>query len=180
MASTVPFKQPVEDSVPKVDNEIAVGEDLKFQRRWWIFERSAWVVFGLIILLDVLGLFGRGYLANAERRTPDGAVDLKYERVERASTPSIMTFKFGPEAVRDGQIRLFVSEDVVKTLGAQRVSPQPEKSIVGNGGITYTFPASDSNAVVEIMLEPSFPGVHWFEVGIPGLSTIRERVVVVP
>ncbi len=180
MASPVPFTKPVEDSVPKVDDTIAVGEDLEFQRHWWRFERTAWVIFGFIILCDVAGLFGRGYLANAERKTPDGSMDLKYERIERASTPSIMTFRFGPEAVRGGQIHLFVSQDVVKTLGAQRVSPQPAQSVIGNGGITYTFPASDSNALVEIMLEPSFPGVHWFEVGVPGLSTVRERVVVVP
>ena len=180
MASTVPFAKPVEDSVPKVDNAIAVGEDLEFQRRWWKFEHAAWVFFGLIILCDVLGLFGRGYLANAERVTADGSVDLKYERVERASTPSVMTFKFGPAAVHDGKIRLFVSEDVVKTLGAQRVSPQPSESAVGGGGIMYTFPASDANAIVEITLEPPSPGVRWFGVEVPGSEMLRERVVVVP
>ena len=176
----VPFLKPIEDSVPKVDNAIAVGEDLEFQRHWWQFERVTWAIFSVIILLDVLGLFGRGYLAKAERVTGDQALDLKYERVERASTPSIMTFKFGPAAVQDGRIRLFVSEDVVKTLGAQRVSPQPAESVVGGGGITYTFPASDPNATVEIMLEPSMPGVHAFQVGVPGSEMVRERVVVVP
>jgi hypothetical protein len=180
VGNAVPFSKPVEDSVPKVDNAIAVGEDLDFQRKWWRFERIAWVLFGVIILCDVLGLFGRGYLANAERRTGDGSVDLKYERVERASTPSIMTFRFGPSAVHDGRIRLFVSEDVVKALGAQRISPQPAESVVGGGGITYTFPASDPDAVVEIMLEPSFPGVHSFEVGVPGSEMVREKVAVVP
>ena len=180
MANALPFSKPVEDSVPKVNNAIAVGEDLEFQRKWWRFERAAWVFFGVLILCDVLGLFGRGYLANAERVTADGAIDLKYERVERASTPSVMTFKFGPAAVHDGKIRLFVSEDVVKTLGAQRISPQPAESAVGGGGITYTFPASDADAMVEITLESSFPGVHWFEAGVTGSERLRERVVVVP
>ena len=67
MASTVPFSKPVEDTVPKVDDTIAVGEDLEFQRKWWRFERVAWIIFALFVLADVLGLFGRGYLANAER-----------------------------------------------------------------------------------------------------------------
>ncbi len=180
MGNAVPFEKPVEDSVPKVDHAIAVGEDLEFQRRWWRFERIAWVFLGLIVLCDVLGLFGRGYLANAERVSADGGVTLKYERVERASTPSIMTFRFGPAAIHDGRIRLFVSEDVVKTLGAQRISPQPAESVIGGGGITYTFPASDAEATVEVMLEPSFPGIHRFTVGVAGSELLRERVVVVP
>ncbi len=62
--------KPVEDSVAKVNDEIAVGEDLNFQRRWWRFENAAWMFFGLIILLDLAGLFGRGPLPrrSAKRR----------------------------------------------------------------------------------------------------------------
>ena len=180
MGQAVPFTKPVEDSVPKVDNAIAVGEDLQFQRKWWRFERIVWVIFGAIILCDVLGVFGRGFLAKAERVTQDGSMQIKYERIERAGTASIMTFRFGPSAVQDGKIRLFVSQDVVKTLGAQRVSPQPAESMVGGGGITYTFHASDANAMVEVMLEPSFPGVHHFVVGVPGSEQVDARVVVVP
>ncbi len=54
--------RPVEDTVPKVDNEVAVGEDLPFQRKWWKFENAVWIVFSIVILLDLLGVFGRGYL----------------------------------------------------------------------------------------------------------------------
>ena len=56
------FTKPVEDSVAKVNDEIAVGEDLEFQRKWWRFENIAWIFFALIIVLDVAGLFGRGRL----------------------------------------------------------------------------------------------------------------------
>jgi len=31
----------IDDSVAKVDDEVAGGEDLDFQRRWWKFERRA-------------------------------------------------------------------------------------------------------------------------------------------
>lgn len=88
------FSEPIEDSVSKVDDAIAVGEDLNFQRRWWRFEREIWVAFALILVADMLGVFGRGYLSKAELHAPDKTLDVKYERVERASTPSIMTISF--------------------------------------------------------------------------------------
>lgn len=37
--------KPVEDTVPKVNNEVAVGEDLNFQRAWWKVERGIWIFF---------------------------------------------------------------------------------------------------------------------------------------
>ena len=89
------FLNPVEDSVPKVDDEIAVGEDLEFQRRWWRFEKLVWTVFLIVIVCDLAGLFGRGWLAKAEASTPDRALTVSYERIERANTPSTMTLRFG-------------------------------------------------------------------------------------
>jgi hypothetical protein len=104
------FTKPVEESVAKVNNEVAVGEDLEFQKKWWRFENAAWVVFSLIIVLDVCGLFGRGPLAHAERRTADGTIDVKYERIERSDSPSIMTIRFARPSIQGGKIQLYVSD----------------------------------------------------------------------
>jgi hypothetical protein len=173
-----PFMSPVEDSVPKAGG-VAIGEDLEFQRRWWKFERILWSFFVLVLIADLLGLFGRGWLAKAER-TDSRTVKLDYERIERASTPSIMTFHFTPAAIQDGQIQLFVSEDVIKALGAQRISPEAKTSSMGNDGITYTFAATETPATAEIELQPSFPGPHHFRVQVRGGQPIDANVVVVP
>jgi hypothetical protein len=83
--------EPVTDSVPKINDEVAVGEDLEFQRSWWRFERCVWILFAVLVFLDVLGVFGRGPLAKAHAEAADGSMKIDYERVERFSTPSIMT-----------------------------------------------------------------------------------------
>src|ERR1700759_2181865 len=101
---------PGKDSVAKVNNEVAVGEDLDFQRKWWRFENAAWVAFSLIILFDLAGLFGRGPLAKAECRSSDGSIDVQYERIERTNSPSILSIHFNQAAIHDGQIKLFVSQ----------------------------------------------------------------------
>ena len=101
--ATKTFTKPVEDSVAKVNDEVAVGEDLDFQRKWWRFENAAWVFFTLIIILDLCGLFGRGPIAKAERHTADGTLDVKYERIERTDSPSILSISFGQSAIQDGK-----------------------------------------------------------------------------
>ena len=168
------------DEVAKVDNAVAVGEDLQFQERWWSFERIIWTVFILIVIADVLGVFGRGWLSKAELHGANTGVDVKYERVERAMTPSEMTIDFQPAAIHDGKVQLFVSDSLVKELGNQRIVPQPEQSSVGNGGITYTFPATGVPAQIQFEMQPSFPGVHGFQIQVPGMERTGARVTVVP
>ena len=172
--------EPVVDSVPQVDNAIAVGEDLAFQRRWWKFERGVWVVFGLILLADALGGFGRGPLSKAERQTADGAMKVKYERVERAGTPSVMSLEFQPQAVRNGQLELFVSNTLLRQIGAQRIIPQPSSSSLSEGGVTYTFPVQAAPAIVQFALEPSFPGLHSFQLRLAGEDAVGGKIAIVP
>ncbi|MCU1293029.1 MAG: hypothetical protein JWP08_1879 [Bryobacterales bacterium] len=172
--------QPVTDSVPKINDEVAVGEDLQFQRRWWAFERWIWMLFALLVLLDLLGAFGRGPLAKKHAEAADGSMKVDYERIERFSTPSILTVSFGKQAIRDGKIQLWVSESLVKKLGNQRIVPQPAASSIGNNGILYTFPASDVPATAEFALSPASPGSAELQMQVPGSSVITLKVFIVP
>ncbi|RRA48722.1 hypothetical protein [Acidipila sp. EB88] len=149
----------VEDSIAKVDNELAVGEDLDFQRRWWRFEKWIWRFFALLVLADIAGLFGRGPLAKAQKHTPDGAMHIKYERIERFSTPSILTIQLGPASVRKGTVHVWVSSSVVDRLGNQRVIPAPSQSEVVKDGVIYTFPADDVPSEIAFALQPADIGL---------------------
>lgn len=171
---------PVSDSVPKINNEVAVGEDLKFQKKWWHFERAAWICFGAIVLMDLLGVFGRGPVAKAHVETADRSMDITYERIERFSTPSILTVHFGPGAIQNGKVVLWAGESLVKKLGNQRVVPQPAESRVGNGGIYYTFAAAELPAQVEFALSPSSPGTAEIQLQVPGHSEARMKIYIVP
>ncbi len=177
--STAEFK-PVGDDVSKIDGKIAVGEDLEFQRRWWRFEKIVWTCFVLILIADLSGILGRGPLANAKAQTQDGSLRMKYERVLRENTASIVTILPQASTIHDGKLQLFVSDSVVKQLGAQRIIPQPELSAVGGGGITYTFLASGDPMTVQFELKPSFIGSHRFQIGIPGGEFLQASSVVLP
>jgi hypothetical protein len=179
MGTQAPTK-PVEDTISKVDNELALGADLEFQRKWWKFEFTIWVIFTIFVIMDLLGCFGRGPLANAQYKVSDGSATVHYERIERFATPSVMTINFGQDVIHDGKVQLWVSEDLVKSLGNQRVVPQPESSKVGEGGILYTFPASVIPASAEFALQPTGPGLMKLQMRVPGHETANLRIIVMP
>jgi hypothetical protein len=163
-----------------VNNELAVGADLDFQRSWWRFERGVWIVFALLVLADLLGCFGRGPVAHAHEGTADGALDVSYDRIERFSTPSILTIRFGPRAIHDGEVHLWMSDSLVKPLGNQRIIPQPSASRLDGDGIFYTFPSSPRSGSVEFALEPAAPGINNLEIRMPGEEPLKLRIFVVP
>lgn len=173
--------RPVEDTIPRIANELAVGEDLQFQRKWWRFEAVVWIVFAVILALDLSGIMGRGPLAKASVRTADGTMKIDYERVERFETPSMMTIYFGPNAVANGQIQLWVSEGVIKPLGNQRIIPQPKSSVLDGDGILYTWPTTEHPNTVAFALQPSTPGSKAFTIRLPATGdSITRHVWVMP
>jgi hypothetical protein len=72
-----PETKPVEDSVPKINDDFAVGSDLEFQSRWVQFERVIWAALTIFLLLSLAGVFGRGPAANAEKKASDGSLNVK-------------------------------------------------------------------------------------------------------
>jgi hypothetical protein len=174
------FEKPVTDSVAKIDGELAVGEDLNFQRRWWRFERAVWVFFVAVIALDLAGAFGRGPLANAAASSSDHSIDATYERIERVGTPSLMTIRIKQSPSSQPYVELFVSDTAVSGLGLQRVIPAPQTTSLGGGGLTYRFPIGPLPAVVRLEFEPVSAGFYQVAVGTPGRAPIPMTVAVVP
>lgn len=172
--------KPVEDTVAKVDNELAVGSDIEFQRKWWKFEHVAWVFLTILIGLDIAGVFGRGPVAKAKIEAPDHSYTVSYERIERYSTPSIMDIQFRAPAVQSGKIQLWVSSTLVKGLGNQRVIPQPETSSLVHGGLLYTFAAATPPNSVEFDLQPAAAGIYHLKIAVPGHGEVQPTVYVVP
>jgi hypothetical protein len=172
--------RPVEDSVPKINDELAVGSDLEFQNRWEKLETVIWCFLVLFLLLSLAGLFGRGPLSKVTAQSPDGSMQVDYERFQRFSTPSVLNVRVNPASIRNRQVQLWVSESLVKPLGNQRVIPQPERSELGDGGIVYTFPASETSASIEFQMQPSAIGKSELKMRIPGNAEVDLNVYVMP
>lgn len=175
--SEVSFQKQVGDSVPKINDEVAVGEDLSFQRRWWKFEGVMWWLIAGILLLNFAGAFGRGPLAHA--RISNEAMVVKYDRVERTGTPSILVVQLQPQ-VFGNRVKFHVSQSFVEELGTRRVIPSPSDTAIGNGGLTYTFSTETGPGSVEFALQPAKPGIFHFSLQVGDYPPINARVIVVP
>lgn len=178
----MPASQPSHppDNYPRVEGSVSVSEDMEFQNAWWRFERISWYVLAAVLVADALGLLGQGWLARAQRAAPDGTIHLRYEKVQRAGAPSEITVEVDSSAIHNGQVNLFSSQNIVKQLGAEQIIPEPRTSEIGARGITYTFPASGSPAIVSIALQPLRPGYSQIEIGVPGSQPVRARILVLP
>ena len=164
--------KPIDDSIAKVNDEIAVGEDLRFQRHWWRFEKIAWAFLAIVVALAFAGVFGRGPLSKAHKQSADGSLQVNYDWVERFGTPSIITIHFGRSAIRNGSVQIWVSDSVIKELGNQRVVPQPSTSVTGDAGMAYTFATSNNPDSIELTLEPAKIGQHRFTIRLLGSGTV--------
>ena len=116
-----------------------------------------WWMIALVLVLNFAGFLGRGPFAHAT--LSNNAMLVKYERVERTGTPSILEVQFQPNTLGKGQVKLHVSQSVVNELGAQRVIPSPLDTAVGRGGLNYTFSAEEGPGSVQFALQPSKPGI---------------------
>lgn len=174
------FTKPVQASVARVSDEVAVGEDQEFQRKWWRFEKAIWIFFVILLLCDLAGLFGRGFLAKAHSVAADHSIDLRYERIERTGTPSTMVVHLAPGISHNGTVHLFVSQSMIDQLGTERVIPSPESTEIGSQGLTYTFAAASNPGIVEFSMRPPGPGRFPFTIGVPGSTFIEHSIVVMP
>jgi len=171
--------QALTGSVAKVD-DLAVGSDLAFQRKWWRFERIIWVLFTGVVLLDVLGGFGQGLLAKAHAFTADRSMTIDYDRITRYSTPSLVTIHFGRAAVRNGAVHMWASDSLLHALGVERLQPEPSSATLDGNGLLYTFPSTAHPNSIQFALQPRALGVQELTVRVPNTAELTIRTFVMP
>ena len=105
--STIPETKPLEDSIPKVNDEFAVGSDLEFQIRWERFEGVVWILLTLLIVLSLAGVFRTRTSCPSTIAAKDGSMDIKYERIQRFGAPSVIEINFPQASIHDGSVQLW-------------------------------------------------------------------------
>src|SRR5690606_42049710 len=76
-------------SAPKQRPALRICEDMAFQRRTWLVERTGWIVLGVILIVALLGYFGgAGPAASTQTASEDGNLSMRYERFLRLRTPT--------------------------------------------------------------------------------------------
>jgi uncharacterized membrane protein YcaP (DUF421 family) len=172
--------KPIEDSIAKINNEFAVGSDpifKKMRRIWACRVDRAHHFHHFVFCGSIRTRSGRecararfwwlhGYwLWPHSARWHSVGIDYRFSAVS---------------SVQNEAVQLWTSDSLVKPLGTHRVIPQPASSVLGGGGMLYTFPASTVPLTVEFQMQPAAIGSSELKLQMPGRATVRLHIFVMP
>lgn len=128
-----------------------LNQDLLFQRRSWRVQRVAWVVMAGIVVAALLGLFGSGPLSSATVSTPNGVIQVRYERFGRLDSPLVTNVRLAPgTGDADGRVRLWVSREYLSRVAGDGLSPVPESTLTAADRVVFVFRLTDPAQPVDI------------------------------
>jgi hypothetical protein len=154
-----------------------ISEDASFQKREWKIQRVWWLVMIAIALAALAGVFGRGLVASARLRAPDGQLELEYDRVLRHSTKAHLTIRLPASS---GEVGIWVDRELLEHHELIAVFPEPDRSTSSGDRVTYYF-HDEPGAVIEFALEPRRIGLRRWRVGLSSTrSTLEIRCFVLP
>jgi hypothetical protein len=136
-----------------------------FQRRFWAVQRTAWMVFALILIACLLGLLGRGGMFSTKIVESAGGT-IEIPAISRWNAPDEMRISL-PASDRDQTV--FVDPRFLEAFSIEGVDPPQIATVREDGRIGYVF-SSDRTAPAQIVfrLQTQQPGLRTFTVGIDG------------
>ncbi|TLU71675.1 hypothetical protein [Lichenicoccus roseus] len=148
-----------------VNNELEVGFNADFEKRWHGAELVGRVLMMMFVLAAVTGLLGNGpldhhtLLSSPEALPADSRLAIDYEPAVRYGTGTQITFHLGARSGAD-TVRLFLGSNIVEPFGLQQIAPQPQRSVATHDGMVLTFPVPPgaSDVLVRVMAKPGTVG----------------------
>jgi hypothetical protein len=145
---------------PALSRTYPLREDMLLQRRLWRLERVGWMLWGLLLVLCLLGLFANGWLSDSQQRTDDGRLTLNYQRFARSSASTDWTLQVQADA--RGRIRLEWGGGGRDAFDLQGITPRPQRSRATARGLQLEFAAEPAARVrLDLRLQATSAGaVH--------------------
>jgi hypothetical protein len=130
--------------------------------------------------LDVAGAFGQGFLAIGHAATSDASMNVEYNRLARYSTPSVVTIKFGENAIRNGAVKMWASDTLLKGLGMQHLEPAPLSTTLDGTGDLYTYASTPVPNSIQFALQPRSIGWQSVTLRLENGDQLTLRILVLP
>ena len=145
------------------------GQNVEFQEREWTVQRVGWIGMGLIVIAAFIGLLGNsGALATNKIQAADGALEVKYNRIENHHGPGELTVKVAPEYAAGGEVRIWLDAEFAVRFGLDSVVPEPESVETEPDRMVFVFAAGDQSGPLTITFLHEHNG-YWIEKGRVGI-----------
>ena len=164
------------------EGDLEIAQDLQAQRRVWKGQRAGWALMTLTALAALLGLTGRGPLSRRLASAPGTPLQIQYERFERSGAPSVLRFRIGPGAARDGKARLWISRRYMEAVVLEAVLPEQESVRGRRDRFEFVFevPEPGRPATVLFHFRPEKAGGLRGAAGLTGGPALEFRQFVYP
>jgi hypothetical protein len=162
--------------------DIEAGCDLPFERRWWRLQRVSWVILSLLLFAGMAGLFGHGPLSKAMVHPPGSALEVRYDRLARRETPSLLELRLDKSALVSGRVQIRINRALVDKMQLKQIVPEPLLAEPLADGVRFIFqtnPSCDS-AFVVFSENPAMLGIVEAEVTVEGAEPVHFRQFVYP
>lgn len=139
-------------------DDLQIRENIRLQKRMWKVQPIIWSLMLLFVVAGFFGLFGgAGPLNKTTAQGPSFRVE--YQRFPTKSIPSTVTVEVDPEAISNGEAKLWLTSEYINHMVLTHVYPLPSKTEARDGGTLFTFSATDGQkATVLLVFEPTTSG----------------------
>jgi hypothetical protein len=151
--------------------ELEIRQDLDFQRRVGMFQGVGRIVFVLLFVAAIIGVFGTGPLAHATASGPGFQVD--YDRFLRSTQSS--SLQVSPN-VGQGGGEIAVASSYLNSIDVSDVSPQPDSETAQQDRIVFSY-QNRLPAQVQIGIFPRTIGIHRATIWVRGRPLSFRQVV---
>jgi hypothetical protein len=169
------------DTVTRTD-DIELGCDLTFERRWWRVQRIVWVILTLLILGGVVGIFGHGPLSEAMANPSGSGMQIYYDRLARRETPTQLQLRLEKAVIASGEVHIRLNRALLDCIQLKQIIPEPLATQPLADGARFIFrtdPTHDS-ALIVFLSSPTKPGFVESEVTVEGGEPVRFHQFVYP
>lgn len=160
--------------------KIQITQSLSFLKKEWRVQRVGWVLFTLVVLLALFGVFGRG--AYSRRHANDQHLRIDYERVLRHGAISDLKITVGPQAGADSSFRLYVSADYLGQFQIDDILPAPASSGFRGEFAYFDFARADAAHDGQIVFHMKPTGYWRVDAAIAsaGMPPLRLKQFILP
>jgi hypothetical protein len=125
-----------------VSRDSPIKEDLCWVRREWRIQRAGESLLILLVVLGACGLFSKGFLSDSRARSPDGTIQVEYERFGRVESNMDMRIRYN--APTGDRFSITIGGGALDNLQIQTLQPQPLEAVTTGSDLRLTFSARDT------------------------------------
>jgi hypothetical protein len=161
---------------------LAQDDGRRWQTREWRLQRIAWGAAWLVLLLAMLGVFSDGPLSDAKAVSPDGSVEVAYERFVRDNGPAVLEITVPAEFVEGDTATLVLRGKWTEAVRIESISPTPDtESALGTGRVYEIGVEAGRDAVITVDYRPQSAGISSGSVSIaPDAPAAQLRQLTYP